>query len=55
MVSGQLKKVQAVKCAVICPTFFKCSIEEKMISDSKLQLVDILVISFEELWSNVNL
>ena len=54
VVSGQLKELQAVKCAVMYLTFFKCSIEE-MISDSKLQLVDILVISFVELWSNVKL
>ena len=55
VVSGQLKELQAVKCAVMYLTFFKCSIEE-MISDSKLQLlVDILVISFEELWSNLKL
>ena len=52
--TDQLKELQAVKCAVMCLTFFKCSIEE-MISDSKLQLVDILVISFEELWSKVKL
>ena len=52
VVSDQLKELQAVKCAVMCLTFFKCSIEE-MISDSKLQLVDILVISFVELWSKM--
>ena len=52
VVSDQLKELQAVKCAVMCLTFFKCSIEE-MISDSKLQLVDILVILFVELWSKM--
>ena len=37
VVSDQLKELQAVKCAVMCLTFFKCSIEE-MISDFKIAI-----------------